>query len=64
SLRDDPSNPLRNISYERTRQLYIAGLKTYEDFSEITEKDVLGLKGVGPVTIKDLKNNGVKFRDS
>lgn len=59
---DTPSNPLRSISFERARLLYIAGLRTYEDFSEMTEKDVLKLNGIGPVTIKELKNNGVIFK--
>lgn len=61
-LRDEPSNPLRKLSINRARVFYKAGLRTYEDFSEVTEKEVLKLDGIGPVTVKELKNNGVKFK--
>lgn len=62
ALRDEPSNPLRKLSINRTRILYHANFRTYEDFSEVTEKEVLQLDGIGPATIKELKNNGVTFK--
>ncbi|WP_368644708.1 tetratricopeptide repeat protein [Alkalibacterium putridalgicola] len=62
SLSEDSSNPLRGIKIDRVRILYQAGLITFEDFAEVSEKDVLGLDGIGPVTIKELKANGVAFR--
>lgn len=62
ALRDEASNPLRKLSINRARVFYKAGLRTYEDFSEVTEKEVLKLDGIGPVTVKELKNNGVKFK--
>ncbi|GEK89173.1 hypothetical protein SAMN04488100_10936 [Alkalibacterium putridalgicola] len=62
SLRDEPSNPLRGMRIDRVRILHHAGLRTFEDFADKTEKQVLGLQGIGPVTIKELKANGVAFR--
>lgn len=62
SMRDEASNPLRGMRIDRVRILYQAGLRTFEDFAEVSEKDVLGLDGIGPVTIKELKANGVAFR--
>ncbi|MDN6294643.1 MAG: helix-hairpin-helix domain-containing protein, partial [Alkalibacterium sp.] len=62
SMRDESSNPLRGMSINRMRILYRAGLRTFEDFAERTEKELLKLDGIGPVTIKELKANGVTFR--
>ena len=38
------------------------GLMTKEDFTKVTEEEVLAIRGIGPVTIKQLKANGVKFK--
>ncbi|MDN6397864.1 MAG: hypothetical protein L0J75_02355 [Alkalibacterium sp.] len=62
SMRDESSNPLRGMSINRMRILYRAGLRTFEDFAQRTEKELLKLDGIGPVTIKELKANGVTFR--
>ena len=32
------------------------------DFKNWTEKELLALKGIGPATIKKLKENGIKFK--
>ena len=31
-------------------------------FATVTEEEVLALKGVGPATVKKLKENGVSFK--
>ena len=38
------------------------GIKTPEDFKNVTEKELLALKGIGPVTINQLKENGMVFK--
>lgn len=38
------------------------GIRTSSDFKKWTEKEVLALKGIGPVTVKKLKENGIKFK--
>lgn len=58
----DESNPLRNIGVERARILANRNLRTYEDFSKKTEKQIKAIDGIGPVTIKRLKENGVQFK--
>ncbi|OJF97008.1 hypothetical protein [Alkalibacterium sp. 20] len=62
AMRKDASNPLRSLSYERAGIFYNNDLTTYEDFAELSEKEVLKLKGIGPVTIKELKASGVTFK--
>ena len=42
--------------------LYNEGLTSVEAFSTVTEEEVLALKGVGPATVKKLKENGVSFK--
>ena len=39
------------------------GIRRYSDFKKWTEKEVLALKGIGPVTVKKLKENGIKFKN-
>ena len=43
--------------------LYNEGLTSVEAFATVTEEEVLALKGVGPATVKKLKENGVSFKD-
>ena len=38
------------------------GIRRSSDFKKWTEKEVLALKGIGPVTVKKLKENGIKFK--
>lgn len=42
--------------------LYNAGLTSAAAFANVTEEEVLALKGVGPATVKKLKENGVSFK--
>ena len=42
--------------------LYNEGLTSVEPFATVTEEEVLALKGVGPATVKKLKENGVSFK--
>lgn len=42
--------------------LYNEGLTSAAAFSGVTEEEVLALKGVGPATVKKLKENGVSFK--
>lgn len=42
--------------------LYNEGLTSAAAFAGVTEEEVLGLKGVGPATVKKLKENGVSFK--
>ena len=42
--------------------LYNEGLTSVEAFATVTEDEVLALKGVGPATVKKLKENGVSFK--
>lgn len=60
----DESNPLRNIGVEQIRLLIQNHLQTYDDFLKKTEAQVKSIRGIGPVTIKKLKENNVRFKDS
>ena len=42
--------------------LYNEGLTSVAAFATVTEEEVLALKGVGPATVKKLKENGVSFK--
>ena len=42
--------------------LYNVGLTSVAAFAGVTEEEVLALKGVGPATVKKLKENGVSFK--
>lgn len=42
--------------------LYNEGLTSATAFAGVTEEEVLALKGVGPATVKKLKENGVSFK--
>lgn len=42
--------------------LYNEGLTSVAAFAGVTEEEVLALKGVGPATVKKLKENGVSFK--
>ena len=39
------------------------GIRRSSDFKKWAEKEVLALKGIGPVTVKKLKENGIKFKN-
>ena len=39
------------------------GIQTSADFKNWTEKEILALKGIGPVTVQKLKENGIRFKN-
>ena len=47
---------------ERAQTFYDEGIRSVADFANWTEKELLALKGIGPATIKKLKELGVKFK--
>ncbi|MGT2829983.1 helix-hairpin-helix domain-containing protein [Streptococcus hillyeri] len=42
--------------------LYNEGIRSLADFANVTEKELLALKGIGPATVKKLKENGVTLK--
>ena len=38
------------------------GIRASTDFKNWTEKEILALKGIGPVTVQKLKENGIRFK--
>ena len=61
SVEDFAAN-LGGLSVDRAKTFYDEGIKSAADFKNWTEKEVLALKGIGPATIKKLKENGIKFK--
>lgn len=59
---EDFAESLGGLSLERAKTFYDEGIKSVADFKNWTEKDLLTLKGIGPATIKKLKENGVRFK--
>ena len=53
---EDFAESLGGLSLERAK------IKSVADFKNWTEKELLTLKGIGPATIKKLKENGVRFK--
>ncbi len=53
---------LGGLSVDRAKTFYDEGIKSAADFKNWTEKELLALKGIGPATIKKLKENGIKFK--
>ena len=61
SLEDFLALPeLEGIAAARLETFYEAGIQSVADFASHTEKDLLALKGIGPATIKQLKEKGGK----
>lgn len=52
----------QGIGIQYIRILVQHGLQSYEDFTEITRKDVLDLPGIGSKTVNRLEKNGVVFK--
>lgn len=64
SLEEFTSNPeLQGIRSDLIETLYTEGLHSLEAFTQWTEKDLLALKGIGPATVKKLKENGIRFKN-
>ena len=61
SVEDFAAN-LEGLSVDRAKTFYDEGIKSAADFKNWTEKELLALKGIGPATIKKLKENGIKFK--
>ena len=59
---EDFADSLGGLSLERAKTFYDEGIKSVADFKNWTEKELLALKGIGPATIKKLKENGVRFK--
>ncbi|MBF0787350.1 MULTISPECIES: helix-hairpin-helix domain-containing protein [unclassified Streptococcus] len=53
---------LEGIPVSRLETFYQAGIKSVADFAAWTEKDLLGLKGIGAATIKQLKEKGIALK--
>ncbi|MGT2907105.1 helix-hairpin-helix domain-containing protein [Streptococcus dentiloxodontae] len=53
---------LAEIRANLIETFYEAGFASASDFANVSEKEVLALKGVGPATVKKLKENGVTFK--
>ncbi|MBD3948295.1 hypothetical protein I4Q36_05920 [Tuanshanicoccus lijuaniae] len=52
----------QNIRIDILRVFWKRDLRSKHDFLEITEKELLAIKGVGRVTVQTLKENGVRFK--
>ena len=61
SVEDFAAN-LGGLPLDRAKTFYDEGTKSASDFKKWTEKELLALKGIGPATIKKLKENGIKFK--
>ncbi|HEL1639845.1 TPA: helix-hairpin-helix domain-containing protein [Streptococcus suis] len=63
SLEDFLALPeLEGIATARLETFYEAGIQSVADFASHTEKDLLALKGIGPATIKQLKEKGIELK--
>ncbi|QLB49577.1 hypothetical protein [Streptococcus sanguinis] len=54
---------MKGIRMDLVRIFVENRIRTSSDFKKWTEKEVLALKGIGPVTVKKLKENGIKFKN-
>ncbi|NQI34031.1 helix-hairpin-helix domain-containing protein [Streptococcus suis] len=63
SLEDFLALPeLEGIAAARLETFFQAGIRSVADFANHTEKDLLALKGIGPATIKQLKEKGIGLK--
>ncbi|HFI0146986.1 TPA: helix-hairpin-helix domain-containing protein [Streptococcus suis] len=63
SLEDFLALPeLEGIAAARLETFYQAGIQSVADFANHTEKELLALKGIGPATIKQLKEKGIELK--
>ena len=63
SLEDFLALPeLEGIAAARLETFYEAGIQSVADFASHTEKDLVALKGIGPATIKQLKEKGIELK--
>ena len=59
---EDFAATLGGLSVDRAKTFYDEGIKSASDFKNWTEKELLALKGIGPATIKKLKEHGISFK--
>lgn len=59
---EDFTEELAGVAPARLETFYQEGIKSIKDFAKWTEKELLALKGIGPATIKQLKELGVKLK--
>ncbi|MCI7678269.1 MAG: hypothetical protein MSS16_09415 [Streptococcus orisratti] len=55
---------MKGIQIDKSRYLCDAGILSQEDLEKHTEKEILAISGIGPATVKKLKENGVRFKKS
>ncbi|MGF0112542.1 helix-hairpin-helix domain-containing protein [Streptococcus sp. SGI.013] len=53
---------LAGLPEARLKTFYEEGITSLEAFATWTEKELLALKGIGPATIKQLKEKGIDFK--
>lgn len=53
---------MKGIRMDIVRIFVENGIQTSTDFKNWTEKEILALKGIGPVTVQKLKENGIRFK--
>lgn len=49
------------LKFSKESALFYAGIKTFSDLEEKTEKDILELNGIGPGSLNELKTKMAKF---
>ncbi|MGT2657139.1 helicase [Streptococcus varani] len=54
---------LEGLAMPRLETFYAEGIRAKKDFKKWTEEELLSLKGIGPATIKQLKELGIAFKD-
>ncbi|MFC5630753.1 MULTISPECIES: helix-hairpin-helix domain-containing protein [Streptococcus] len=59
---EDLTNELTGLAVARVETFYAEGICTAKDFASWTEKELLELKGIGPATLKKLKEIGITFK--
>ncbi|WP_057491825.1 hypothetical protein [Streptococcus orisasini] len=55
---------MKGIQIDKGRYLCDAGIMSKEVLEKHTEKEILAISGIGPATVKKLKENGVRFKES
>lgn len=55
---------MKGIQIDKGRYLCDAGIMSQEDLEKYTEKEILAISGIGPATVKKLKENGGRFKKS
>ena len=53
---------LEGIATSRLERFYSEGIQSAKDFANWTEQELLNLTGIGPTTIKQLKDKGITFK--